>query len=323
MKLRIACLTAISLAATSAAFGQTITETYDFSDASQIANWSPFTGPGQGTAVVDAGYLKLGANLGCCGNSAIELPINPDINRLAGPIKITAVVRVFDDRSDFDILALYAAGDPGLPFYPQDNGYFFSYRPPAGDDFAGVRVWSRTNNEEMGVATFVNPPDFGLIGWSGISAEITSGNLVEATLTNTLGNESSVQLFDTDHKTGKIALRSWGQVWVDNLTITYSLTQTDSDGDGIRNIDDTCPGTAQGSVVNGSGCSGAQAVALVCPVSGEGADYRNHGQYVSCVSKAASSAVSSGLLTKKAADSIVSAAGQSAIGKPASAGKKK
>lgn len=94
----------------------------------------------------------------------------------------------------------------------------------------------------------------------------------------------------------------------------------DSDGDGVDDDHDLCPATPEGSIITALGCSGAQAIALVCPATEE---YKNHGQYVSCVAHAAEDAVLAGLLTDEEADAIVSAAAQSAIGKPAKAGKKK
>lgn len=97
------------------------------------------------------------------------------------------------------------------------------------------------------------------------------------------------------------------------ITVTLSCPPPpDSDGDGVNDTSDSCPGTAAGSPVNASGCSGAQLVALACPAGGS---YKNHGAYVSCVSKAAESALAAGLLTSAEKDAIVSAAAQSSIGK--------
>ena len=69
---------------------------------------------------------------------------------------------------------------------------------------------------------------------------------------------------------------------------------SDTDGDGINDSVDLCPDTAPGSVVNADGCSGSQYVAAACNAS----DFRNHGQFVSCVARAGTEAVRLGLLTQ-------------------------
>jgi len=86
----------------------------------------------------------------------------------------------------------------------------------------------------------------------------------------------------------------------------------DSDGDGVLDSNDLCADTAAGSAVDADGCSGVQHIANTCPTSNS---YKNHGKYVSCVAKAAESALDSGLLTEEEKDAIVSEAGESDIGK--------
>ncbi len=91
-----------------------------------------------------------------------------------------------------------------------------------------------------------------------------------------------------------------------------NLQSCDTDGDGVPDSADRCPGTAAGAPVDASGCSGAQLLAIACPTT---ASYKNHGAYVSCVSKTADSLVSQGLVTSAQKDTIVSTAAQSDIGK--------
>lgn len=57
----------------------------------------------------------------------------------------------------------------------------------------------------------------------------------------------------------------------------------DSDGDGIPDAADGCPGTAAAAPTDDGGCSLAQ----LCPCSGPapGQEWKNHGQYVSCVAR--------------------------------------
>ncbi len=90
--------------------------------------------------------------------------------------------------------------------------------------------------------------------------------------------------------------------------------QLDEDQDGVLNGSDQCLGTAAGALVDANGCSGAQLVAGACPTTDS---YKNHGQYVSCVAKAADAQVEAGLITDEEKDVIVSEAGGSDIGKAA------
>lgn len=91
----------------------------------------------------------------------------------------------------------------------------------------------------------------------------------------------------------------------------------DTDEDGVEDYHDACPATPAGAIVSASGCSGAQAVSLVCGIADE---YRNHGQYVSCVAHAVKDAVAAGLLTEEERGGIVSDAGQSDVGQKENSG---
>jgi hypothetical protein len=67
----------------------------------------------------------------------------------------------------------------------------------------------------------------------------------------------------------------------------------DVDNDGVDySRPDSCPFTALGTVVNQEGCNAAQFVAHSCVAD----NFKNHGQYVSCVSHAANEAVDQGLI---------------------------
>ncbi|MDX1706000.1 hypothetical protein [Pseudidiomarina sp.] len=96
----------------------------------------------------------------------------------------------------------------------------------------------------------------------------------------------------------------------------------DSDGDGIFDDVDQCTDTADGAVVDQFGCSGEQNVANACPCAGpaENTEWKNHGQYVSCVAHAKNDQVNAGLLTEAEGDALTSAAGQSQCGKKAKGG---
>lgn len=91
----------------------------------------------------------------------------------------------------------------------------------------------------------------------------------------------------------------------DNCPMDQNPTQTDSDhdglgnacdgdddGDGVANESDLCP-LSPYSLVDSSGCTGAQRIALNCPRD----NFMQHGQYVSCVAQEANVAVALGLIT--------------------------
>jgi YVTN family beta-propeller protein len=89
----------------------------------------------------------------------------------------------------------------------------------------------------------------------------------------------------------------------------------DLDGDGVPNGTDICAFTPAGTPVDAAtGCS----IAQLCPCAGPRGttqSWKNHGQYVSCVSQSAQSFVQQGLITAAQKNAIVSAAGQSSCGK--------
>ena len=55
----------------------------------------------------------------------------------------------------------------------------------------------------------------------------------------------------------------------------------DDDNDGVPDVQDNCPNTVSGSIVDASGC----AISQICPCEGPvtGQTWRSHGDYVSCV----------------------------------------
>ncbi|MBI3250188.1 MAG: PD40 domain-containing protein [Deltaproteobacteria bacterium] len=114
----------------------------------------------------------------------------------------------------------------------------------------------------------------------------------------------------------------------DNCIVRFNPDQIDFDGDrlgdacdgdvdadGVANGVDACPFTALQAIVDpASGC----AITQLCPCNGSRGTtelWKNHGKYVSCVSKSAESFVGLGLMTPAQKDATVSAAAQSICGK--------
>lgn len=114
-----------------------------------------------------------------------------------------------------------------------------------------------------------------------------------------------------------VYLDGGGMVDYDCCDSLYGLAEVpktcpDSDGDGVPDASDACPGTAISALVDEHGCSGEQLVDLVCPCNG---GWKNHGQYVSCVAHETAAQVQAGLLTEAQKDAIVSARAKNSCGK--------
>ena len=92
------------------------------------------------------------------------------------------------------------------------------------------------------------------------------------------------------------------------------VCDADRDGDGVTNTTDQCPLTVLGSVVDSSGC----AIAQLCPCAGprgQSIAWKNHGQYVSCVTQTAQSFQKSGLITETQRSATTAAAAEASCGK--------
>ena len=86
----------------------------------------------------------------------------------------------------------------------------------------------------------------------------------------------------------------------------------DEDGDSVTDVDDQCPQTSLNVAVDEDGCSGEQLVELACPCDG---NWKNHGEYVSCVAHVAEDQLAIGLISSAEKDAIISARARSGCGK--------
>ena len=92
-------------------------------------------------------------------------------------------------------------------------------------------------------------------------------------------------------------------------TVVFASTGvgTDDDNDGVPNDDDQCPDTLPGAVVDQNGCS----IEQLCDCD----QARNHGRYVSCVTRTANAFVRAGLIDAGEKGAIVAEAARSQCGR--------
>ena len=98
------------------------------------------------------------------------------------------------------------------------------------------------------------------------------------------------------------------------LTVTVETVPEDFDGDGVLDpVEDViCHDTPPGAVVNPLGCS----IEQICPCSNPWGrvEWRNRGEYVACVFRAASEFVDRGLISVRARHRVMRTASQSSCG---------
>jgi hypothetical protein len=96
-------------------------------------------------------------------------------------------------------------------------------------------------------------------------------------------------------------------------TLNIVVVPADSDGDGVPDGKDKCPGTLAGSVADADGCSIAQLAPCHGPV--DGGAWKSHGHYVVAMAKVVKRFVEAGLLTKRDGRETVRAATHSDCGR--------
>jgi hypothetical protein len=87
----------------------------------------------------------------------------------------------------------------------------------------------------------------------------------------------------------------------------------DDDNDEVPDVQDNCPATVSGSIVDASGC----AVSQICPCQGPviGQTWSSHGTYVACVDQTSKKFFKAGLITTKEKAALVKQAEKSSCGR--------
>jgi hypothetical protein len=91
-----------------------------------------------------------------------------------------------------------------------------------------------------------------------------------------------------------------------------SIGTTDLDGDGIPDTLDACPNTPLCTIVDAHGCSLDQLAPCDGPATG--GSWKNHGQYLAAVARAAEEFLAEGLISESDKDAMIAAAAQSPCG---------
>jgi uncharacterized membrane protein len=187
------------------------------------------------------------------------------------------------------IAGVFSDGN-GVHGFLKDGATFSFFDVPSGS-FTGAHAINDKGQIVGEYRSTVNSPSRGFLkdGASYTTIDVPGAVVTEAYGINSQGHISGLFRDASDRFHGFLA------------------TTGDSDGDGVPDNADVCPGTPAGEVVDASGCS----INQLCPCNNQ---WENHGQYVSCVAQTSNDFVTAGLITEAERDAIVSKAAQSSCG---------
>ena len=183
-----------------------------------------------------------------------------------------------------------AFGGP-FPFFSFNSAFHLTYN--SGDTIRLGMTYFLKSNGKRAVIYYANceqspPLEFTDLE-QGIIDNSTLGGYFQIVNSPTISTNSGTAVFE-------------------NIT----LTETDSDGDGVPDSLDACPNTPPCSVVDANGCSLDQLAPCDGPASG--GTWKNHGQYMSAVAQALEQFLAQGLISSEQKDALAYAAAQSPCG---------
>ena len=195
-----------------------------------------------------------------------------------------------EDWASADSRAEYELGALGAKWEFPELG--LSVELPAGMLIVSDNYDCRADAVCDEISLYSESPSFlGLNATSGNTYLNQRGNATESTLIDSDQVPAALSVSETDSHFAGLRLaenKSDGSSTEILLGIgNIEIISSDDDGDGVPNDADTCPATAEGEIVDLSGCSVQQS----CPCEN---GWKNHGQMVSCTSGVAEIFVSEG-----------------------------
>lgn len=127
----------------------------------------------------------------------------------------------------------------------------------------------------------------------------------EGSVYDVVSGNNNPEIYSMDGMLDEI--RIYDRALTESEIATLAGVESDSDQDGIDDEQDACPETESGAVVDDNGCSLDQ----ICPCM----EFKNHGRYVSCITRAGEDFVQQNLLTRSDVALIITTAAQSQCSK--------
>jgi hypothetical protein len=266
------------------------------------------------TAILNPAMLAAAIALGCVFHNELALA--------QCPTNITTQTLTFDDVSPYEYVII-SNGYGGLQwnnFFIQNGsrspGFYRGAVSPPNVAFDGLGNPASISSDALFTlksayltAVYVNSQRISVQGFK-------NGSLIYNNTYDVNDNAPTLINFNyvgVDLVTFAITQSFNGIFAMDNLVISSAVdSDVDSDGDGVPDCLDQCPDTPPGEVVDEHGCSIDQLVPCDGPAAG-GA-WRNHGEYVSAISKTADAFLAAGRITADQRNAIVQAAANSDCG---------
>lgn len=202
------------------------------------------------------------------------------------------------------------AGAVDFRFKPQTEpdgvlGHYGNFKDASGNAY----VWAVTDvDQRYAVGFTIDRDDDGVPNSNDNCVNVTNADQANHD-TDTLGDacdsdDDGDGISDSNDNCPLVANADQADIDLDGIG---DICDADNDNDGLNDGIDQCLDTPAGSVVNADGC----AIADLCPCDSE---WKNHGAYVRCNTRASNAFLDAGLITDGEKDDIMSMAGQSNCG---------
>ena len=170
----------------------------------------------------------------------------------------------------------------------------------------------------------VEPDTFRVNGVTAIPGSVSQGDLDGDTIPDLTGRFDAGAVAGTLPSNGPadiVVTAALGQMQIEGLDRITVIggSDPDTDGDGVPDDAEQCPGTSPDTVVDAGGCSIDQR----CPCAGSasGGSWESHGHFVACVAHETETFLLLGLIVESERDSTIQSAARSTCGRYRSASK--